>query len=227
MIPGHNGEYYICPSCQIASTDHQFNKDMYEHGYSDTFERYADNKKGIQLNNLRKNWIKKYFSAGTMLDFGCSIGTFCGSIKSEIIEPIGYDVSEEAIEKANHRYPDIDFTSSPDIFFTNQKYGCITAFDVVEHLPDPLALIKQFHRMLCSYGYLFISTPNLGILKDSIIPKSWRHYKPLEHLHYFKSHNLISMVDKAGFKIIDLDFKESEVRDTYENNILCLTAQKK
>ena len=69
------------------------------------------------------------------------------------------------------------------------KYDTILAFEIIEHLMNPLWFLRQVRESLNPDGVVYLSTP---INKPKFL---WRH----DHFHEFDEYRLTSLVDKAGF----------------------------
>jgi SAM-dependent methyltransferase len=49
----------------------------------------------------------------------------------------------------------------------NASFDVVTSFETIEHVPDDVALVEEFHRVLKPDGWLIISTPNQWPLADT------------------------------------------------------------
>ncbi len=84
---------------------------------------------------------------------------------------------------------------------TVTRFDTITAFDVLEHVLDPLAFAKAIHERLLSGGTVAISVPNLNSLSRRLMRQRWYFYIPKEHLHYFSPSSLSRLLRRAGFEV--------------------------
>ena len=81
-------------------------------------------------------------------------------------------------------------------------------FDVVilnhtlEHLEDPVSVLKKVKEVLKKGGIVFVDVPNFGGLSSRIFGRYWRYLTPEEHLFHFTKESLGKVVKKAGFKVI-------------------------
>ncbi len=77
---------------------------------------------------------------------------------------LGIDISDEAVYFAKKAYgrPGLDFAvgSILDIPVPDQRLDAITAFETIEHVPDPGKALSEIARTLRPGGILIISTPN-------------------------------------------------------------------
>jgi len=224
MNLSYNGKYYFCLSCLLASSGQKFDSHVYDIDYTKNYIEYEHGDKAMMLMDIRTQWVKDFLPEGsTLIDYGCGTGLFLRCLKNNYI-CCGYDVNESVINYAKsknmiHRYFN-DPNTIPGIF------EGITLFDVLEHFENPLEEMKKLNKLLLDRGLIFISTPNTELNPIDSIPDDWRHFKPNEHLHYFTQYSLVRLAEKSGFKILKTDFRESEVRNTYENNIRCVTMVK-
>lgn len=94
-----------------------------------------------------------------VLDVGCAFGHFLSNLPDSF-ERFGMDVSEFAIGRARTMLPGAKFAVSPlpDIPF-DEKFHVITAFDVIEHVPDLGSVAAEFKRRLVPGGHVVFTVP--------------------------------------------------------------------
>ena len=82
-------------------------------------------------------------------------------------------------------------------------YDLITAFHVIEHLPDPLQVLKSLAEKLSSNGQIIIEVPSsedaLLTLYDSDAFQRFTYWS--QHLFLFNSNNLGLLAKKAGLAV--------------------------
>lgn len=84
-----------------------------------------------------------------------------------------------------------DITSIPE---SDQSFDAIMCTEVFEHIPDPIAAIKEFSRLLKKEGVLILTAPFC----------SMTHFAPF---HYYSGFNRFFYEEhlvKNGFKIIEI-----------------------
>jgi 2-polyprenyl-3-methyl-5-hydroxy-6-metoxy-1,4-benzoquinol methylase len=110
------------------------------------------------------NWIEgQKRQISSVLDYGGGYGTLARLIAKkdqnttiDIYEP---HPSKIAVEKTK------DHTNVKFIDSFNQQYDCLVSTDVLEHVPDPLALFAQMIAQVRTGGYLIIANCFYPVIK--------------------------------------------------------------
>jgi len=199
-----------CKKCGHVYQNPRRNKKEIEKIYNTRkkFYRSMPRKTNIKsfelLYNKRLKIIERYSKKGTLLDIGCSFGTFLKIAHKAGWETYGNDISKHIVNfakrkmKLNVFYGPIEKAKYPNNFF-----DVITLFDVLEHLTNPLKTLKECNRILKSGGLLIIQTPAIDSLYAKLKAKDWEYYG-LQHLNYFSKKSLEILLKKSKFKIIKI-----------------------
>ena len=84
----------------------------------------------------------------------------------------------------------------PDAFF-----DVISAYDVIEHVPDLNRFVAELARILAPGGVIDIGTPDLGHWRVPRRLAEWQELKPSEHLYYFTRRTLGRLLARHGLAI--------------------------
>jgi SAM-dependent methyltransferase len=87
-----------------------------------------------------------------------------------------------------------DLSELPGVFHA------ITMWEVIEHLPRPLATLTALRERMQPGGLLMLSTPNTGHWQAQQDPEGWEGYRPPSHLLFFNSETLRATLAQAGFR---------------------------
>ncbi len=83
--------------------------------------------------------------------------------------------------------------------YTADSFDAVTLNHVIEHVPNPLGLLRECHRILKPGGRLFLATPNSRSLGHRIFKQSWRGLEPPRHLQVFTPSALRRLLLEVGF----------------------------
>ncbi len=133
-----------------------------------------------------------------VLDVGCGTGLFAyKAAKKGAKKVLGIDYSNEAIKIANETYRQSNLEySNLDVKSIKEKYDVIVSIGTLEHMDDPLKILKIMKKHLDSNGKIIITSPNwtnprgyilmtLYLLFNSPITLADLHYQtPIDFKNY-------------------------------------------
>jgi len=201
------GSYGVCKceSCSLVFLNprlpeeqlESFYEDQYFNGTHETgYSNYEGDKSITEKTFVRRvNFIRRFKTAGRILDVGCSLGFFLDVAQRSGFEGWGIDCSKYAINQSKSRFPNRVFAGVlNDEIFDDKSFDVITMFDVFEHVYDPHKLVRQVHRILKDDGILIITTPNQDSILAKLTGKKWVSYKIPEHVFYYTPQTLTQIV---------------------------------
>ena len=85
----------------------------------------------------------------------------------------------------------------------SEKYSLITAFEVIEHLYDPKFFLDWALNLLTDNGLIYLTCPNIEGFETQILGK---HSDTIdhEHLNLFNPHGIQKLLNRSGFKLIEI-----------------------
>lgn len=100
-----------------------------------------------------------------LLDLGCAFG-FGTRLPAKHFETYGHDLSAPYIERARRALPDVTFTVGPadSVPYPDAFFDAVLLLDVLEHVEDDGAVLREIARVLRPGGSLVMSVPNQGLL---------------------------------------------------------------
>lgn len=102
-----------------------------------------------------------------ILDVGCGGGHLLSEIQKRMPEAklTGVDVYETKKKGITFKVADIN----NGLPFQSAAFDCLILGEVIEHIPDPDALLREIRRVLKKNGIFIISTPNLASWANRIL----------------------------------------------------------
>lgn len=147
--------------------------------------------------------IKNFISKGKILDVGCALGFFMEAAKKKGFDPYGVDISDYAISYALKKFPNTVFLNTlMGARLERGSFDCLTMFQTIEHLNNPLENLKEANRVLKKNGIVVIATPNYDCLIRKLMGNYWFEYKPEEHLNFFDKRTIKLLLEKSGFRLM-------------------------
>jgi len=137
---------------------------------------------------------------GRLLDVGCGDGRHLAHWETMGWKVEGQEVDATAAERARgHHGLHVHVGVLPDLALPGSVFDVVTMNHVIEHVPDPLALLQESHRLLKPGGKLIAVTPNVNSLGHHRFGRCWRGLEPPRHLHLFSPTTLDHLGVQAGF----------------------------
>lgn len=153
--------------------------------------------------------IKNYKNGTTLLDVGCGEGFFLFNASKAGYTAKGIDISQDAAEYARREFGlNVEAKPFKELQFPENYFDVVTLWQVLEHVPYPLMVLKEVHRILKPGGLLATSTPDIEGIMAKIFRRKWWNLRRL-HINQFTAKTLADMLNRAGFKnVFSTKYKE-------------------
>lgn len=145
--------------------------------------------------------INKLIKPGKVLEVGCSTGLFLYLLKEKGWQTTGIEISKLSAEAARRRGMEIIAQKFEKVDFS-EKFDLIIFNHTLEHLEDPIGILRKVKRLLLPKGYLYIDLPNFGGFSAKLFRTKWSLLLPEEHLWHFTEKALKLLLKDLEFKII-------------------------
>lgn len=141
-------------------------------------------------------------TGGRLLDLGCGTGGALAAFR-DTFQLFGVEPSPWAARMAGEatgasvHVGDLISAGHPAAHF-----DAVTAFDVVEHLPDPLRTLREVRRVLRPGGMLVVETGDVGSLNARLAGSHWYYVLLPGHLSFFSRTTIAAALEAAGFSSV-------------------------
>lgn len=165
---------------------------QYDESYWNKCSGYEGTEICDAINRGRVAFVAKHAGPAAMV---CDVGVGSGEfIRSRGPQTYGIDVNPAAMRwlKSCGRWAN-------DL----SDFAVFTFWDVLEHCPDP----DEYLSLIPVGGWAFISIP---IFEHLHLIRSSRHYRPGEHLFYFRRDGLEGWLQRSGFELAEHSLFETE-----------------
>lgn len=155
--------------------------------------------------------IHRFKPGGHLLDLGTGDGRFLQLCRDLGYETSGTEISLAGAAYAQKRGFDVRLGQILEIELPAESFDIITIWHVLEHVPNPGAVLRKAHSLLRPNGILAVAVPNeenffvrralhLGTTSSPFDPL---HFGGEIHLTYFRPATLQATLRSAGFEILE------------------------
>jgi SAM-dependent methyltransferase len=156
---------------------------------------------------LRRRRIMKNFppwvGGGRLLDVGCATGRFLQQMAAVGWRVSGIELDPEAAAKARTVTTNVVVGDPAEVTLPANSFDLVTAFHVVEHLPDPAGAVRNMLRWLAPGGLMVIEVPNVGGWGGALFGRHWSGLDFPRHLIHFTPATMRALVERCGGRIVD------------------------
>lgn len=132
---------------------------------------------------------------GRFLEIGCGHGGFVRLMRELGFDAVGTELSGWVVEFARQTFDVPVLRGRLETLDLAPGFKCIAAFDVLEHLSDPLETVRRCADLLAPEGVLLLQTPwYRGEGPD------WSMFQEDEHIYLFTQESVRLLLARTGFR---------------------------
>jgi 2-polyprenyl-3-methyl-5-hydroxy-6-metoxy-1,4-benzoquinol methylase len=152
---------------------------------------------------------------GKLLEIGFGDAKALKNMASLGWEAYGVDFDPIAVENALKAGLKVQQGNLEEQGYSGQFFNAVTMSHVIEHVPDPQAILKECYRILKQGGVFVAITPNVDSLGHRIFKSAWSELEPPRHLHIFTPRALKRLALEAGFTEVTIKTSRRDIYYTY------------
>jgi SAM-dependent methyltransferase len=115
----------------------------------------------------------------------------------------GIELDPVAAAKARSVTAEVTIGDPAEVTLPSASVDVITAFHVVEHLPDPAEAIRRMLGWLAPGGWLIIEVPNVSGWRGALFDRHWSGLDFPRHLIHFMPATMHALVERCGGRVVD------------------------
>jgi SAM-dependent methyltransferase len=155
----------------------------------------------------RAAMLQRHFAPGyrgRVLDIGCGTGAFAMEMQRRGWSVSVTELNDAVLEEMRGRGMD---AKRPDEAMRDgfaAPFDAITAWHVLEHVPEPVELAKWSAQRLTPRGVFQATVPNLASFQAREFGRRWFHLDVPRHAYHFTPQTLRGVLDPAGLRVVAL-----------------------
>ena len=168
--------------------------------YSDAADPYYLEQEEERIAN--SHGLLEYIpSGGRLLEIGCAVGFLLRAARERGFDAVGVEMSEWASAYARDELGlDVVTGRLEDVAFDADSFDVVVMADVIEHLTDPRATLREIRRVLKPGGQLLLLTPDAGSIVARAAGARWWGLLD-DHYFYFSRTNLRRFLESEDFVV--------------------------
>ena len=197
------GFYYLYPRVIEDAMQEAYRQPSYYEGgacgYADTSYTAQESALRATFKCLLHNLADRRLTGGTLLEVGCGYGYLLDEARAYFDRRVGTEFSQDGAEIARSTGAEV-FVGGIERISAERVFDCLLAIQVIEHVYQPLAFVKQLINHTQSGGHIIIATPDIGGVLRKTMGRYWPSFKVPEHVGYFDFRSLSRVMEDAGLR---------------------------
>jgi SAM-dependent methyltransferase len=144
--------------------------------------------------------FQSYRQTNRFLDIGSGGGSLLEAARRAGWTAEGVEVSRTAVEHVRTLGFKVHWGELEGANYPANHFDVVTASEVIEHVADPQAMLKEIARILRPGGVLWATTPHGRGVSARALGLHWEAVIPPNHLQLFSTKGVRMLLDKAGFR---------------------------
>jgi len=202
--------YYLDPVPAPASLVRLYADPRYFCGAGGGYDDYdADAEAAIPEYDRRLAYLATHVTGRRLLDVGCAHGQFALRARQAGWQVDAIETSPSARRRAE-RLLASRVSATVRGLPAKARYDAVTAWEVVEHVTDPIGFVASLATRLRPGGVVAVSTPNGGHRDARLHPDRFPEFQAPLHLFLFTAPSLASLLARAGLLPASVQFTSPE-----------------
>ena len=146
---------------------------------------------------------------GSVLEVGCGPGLMLAAFRSRGWKALGIERDEELAAAARSR--GVEVTATPISELRDElRFDLIILFQALEHIGEPMPLLRECARRLLPGGRVIVNVPNFGSWQSHFGGCSWFHLDVPRHLVHYTPETLADTLRRVGLTVTAISYVSLE-----------------
>jgi O-antigen biosynthesis protein len=148
-------------------------------------------------------------SLGRVLDVGCGAGGVGRAIRERATYLVGIELDEQAATLARDAYDEVLVGDVEELLLElDPPFDTILAYDVLEHLSRPEAVLSRLRAVAVAGALLHVSVPNarhFTLVRDLVVHGTFGYtetgHRDSTHVRWLTRADLVALLERAGWQV--------------------------
>ena len=169
--------------------------------------------------------LPRFTGEGRALEVGIGNGQYAAMLKRLGWQVEGVELDPTAAANTSRRYKiPVSVGTLEAARFPAGSFDFLSMFHVIEHLPDPIATLRECRRILRPGSRIMLRTPNFDSNTRRAFGKFWRGLEAPRHLVVFNPNSLEQALATAGFSVARITTIPTATRHYVESSLAIAAA---
>ncbi len=142
---------------------------------------------------------------GNLLEVGCGAGDYLALMRGMDWDVEGVEIDQAACQHARKKHGlKVHEGTLESKEYAENSFDAIVLNHVIEHVFDPITLIKECRRVVKPGGKIILLTPNMESWGHRKFKKDWINLDPPRHIFLFSPKTMLACATAVGFNNIEV-----------------------
>ncbi|MGZ8215998.1 class I SAM-dependent methyltransferase [Methylomagnum sp.] len=198
---GVTGALYRCKCCEFLECADFSEVQCFYECLEDPVYEEGRVQRGLQARRLLEI-LRRRKPTGRLVDIGAGSGILVEQAKSLGYDAEGVEPSRWLQQRASELGLNVHLGTFPHPE-VNPGYDLVTFVDVIEHVANPVELLRAIAAGIAPDGIGLLVTPDVNSLVARMMGAKWWHFR-IAHIGYFNCANLELALNRAGLTQLEV-----------------------
>jgi len=218
MTVGIEFAVVVCPICELGHTTPYPDPDQLGLLYDESKLVEGVDMNARDFDAIRGNWIdrvKDHVARRNMssrilrslphpprsaVDFGAGNGRYASQLARACGSKLDVTAVDYQPDRPRALSDSVTYSPVSEFLSTDGAYDLIILRHVLEHAPEPVALLSSLAERLSSDGVIYVEIPNMDSGLAKLTGRRWTGYYVPRHLFHFNSRSFALAMENAGLR---------------------------
>jgi len=193
----------VCDNCGLIYENPRFTEDVIVQAYKSSKEAGHDSQHAMRVASF--HWALKRHArflppkGARVLDVGTAGGAYLDAAVRFGYDAFGLEPSLDLVQRGKKRGLQIEQGTINNHGFEPESFDMVSFWDVIEHIPNPRAALRETKKLLKPNGILLLNYPDIGTWQAKLAGRRFWWILSV-HLQHFTPKTIATLCRVSGFE---------------------------